>query len=76
MKSATQPSTDAREAYLVHCELTKLLHLSLDASIHEPLPSNIALLLVRLAFAEGVRNVAEQEDQESGDRGISPIRRG
>lgn len=56
------------DTFLIQRELGSALRQSFGSAADEPVPSTMALLLVRLAFAEVVRTAAENELGERAAR--------
>jgi hypothetical protein len=56
---------DSRDTSLVLQHLGAALRLSLETTQTEPLPAEMGLLALRLAFAEVLKNAAELEAQEA-----------
>lgn len=67
----TSPTAAAREddLELILRELGKALRLRLEVMIHEPVPKEMGLLLVRLAWAETLGAAAEKEPDDE-DRSV------
>ncbi|WP_363348853.1 hypothetical protein [Methylocystis echinoides] len=64
MQSFKDEDSEAREALLVMQSLGDAVRLS--NTVHELLPRDMALLLLRLALAQFLRDAAEQVANEAG----------
>ena len=71
-KAPAHNDNEARDALLIQRMLGDALRLSLARIAKEPLPSEIALLLVRLAVAEVLGSLTDYERGPCCERHVSP----
>lgn len=58
---------DDRIPVLILDELGQTLRASFDAPTEEPIPGKMALLLLRIAFAQALERIAEEEARQFGE---------
>lgn len=63
---------DDQTSLVIQREVGMVLRLSFEAVVREPLPEQMALLLLRLALAETLRAV--DKDEAEGDSPLKPDR--
>ncbi len=61
MQLISQEEEDARDALLLLDHLGAAIRLSLEATLDEPMPTEMGLLLMRLALLEVLKDAAGQE---------------
>jgi hypothetical protein len=61
----TNQSDDDRDSLVIQRQVGVALRLSFEAATREPLPEQMAMLLLRLALAESL-NAAVEEDRADG----------